>query len=526
MSHLKSPHLAFRSFDLSSQLSNFLEFILMLLCIRDTYHLITSFSMTRLLGKSNDKALKMNSNVLCLPNGESENPAIIIPAGTNGTSPLVSSYRDISHSVKGVSQVLASIGVAHGSKVVFALPNGPEVVVAFLAVVGQRAIAAPLNPQLKEMEYDDTFKLIQPSLLITVGSGSGPELAAVSAARALGIPIARCIRKLETVELELETLPTKKSSLPVSQDDIRPDDVALMLFTSGTTGRPKAVPLTHENILVSMRIIIQAHGLSPLDRCLLITPLFHVAGLCASLLCTLFSGGTAIIPPSLPGNFWQQFKDYQATWFHGVPTLHRLLLSFPRPEKMPIIRFIRSGGSELDPITFERLEREFEAPVLEIYGMTETAPGIFCNKFGSPRRLGHYPIPDSVETRVLSGNAFVQKDDGGLLGGMKGEICVRGKNIMSGYLDNPTANKDSFVDGFFRTGDVGTIHEDGYLQLTGRIKDIINKGGEKISPLEVENIINAHESVRQAVCFKIPDDIYGEDIGKFLNDLKGYQSLT
>jgi oxalate---CoA ligase len=459
----------------------------------------------------------MNSTVLYLPNEESKTPAVIIPSAANGRAPSISSYRDISSSVKSVRQVLSNIGVGKGSKVIFALPNGLEIVIAFLSVVGQRAIAAPLNPQLKESEYSDTFKLIEPSLLIVAGSGS--DVAAVSAARALGIPVGRCTRTMEAVELKVGSMAITKTHSPVTQDETRPDDVALMLYTSGTTGRPKAVPLTHENILVSMRIIIQAHKLSSTDRCLLITPLFHVAGLCASLLCTLFSGGCAIIPPSLPGNFWQHFSDYQATWFHGVPTLHRLLLSFPRPEKMPKVRFIRSGGSDLDAITFERLEKEFDAPVLEIYGMTETAPGIFCNKFNSSRRLGYYPIPDSVEVRILAGNLLAQKDEVGIVG----EICVWGRSIMSGYINNPAANRDAFVDGFFRTGDLGAIHEGGYLQLTGRIKDIINKGGEKISPSEIENIVQSHELVRQAVCFKVPDDIYGEDIGKFQ---LAFESLT
>jgi acyl-CoA synthetase (AMP-forming)/AMP-acid ligase II len=442
----------------------------------------------------------MNSIVLSLPDDISENPAVILPAA-DGANPLSFSYSDIDRTVKKWRLVLSRIGIEKGSKVVFVLPNGIEVVVAFLAVVGLSSIAVPVNPQYKEVEYAELFKLIKPSLLVTSKNDSAKhQHESVLSARALGIPVARCSRNITDLELEPDDVDATRFIRQITECEIFPEDPALLLHTSGTTGAPKGVMLTHENILVSMRIIIHAHKLSSSDRCMLITPLFHVAGLCASLLCTLFSGGCAIIPPSLPGNFWQQFKDYKATWFHGVP------------EQMPAIRFMRSGGSDLDLVTFERLEKEFQAPVLEIYGMTETAPGIFCNTFGYDRRLGHYPIPDTVEVKILSGEPAELKSEVGLVG----EICVRGRNVMSGYVNNPVANKSAFVDGFFRTGDLGAIREGNFLQLTGRIKDVINKGGEKISPSEVENVALAHDSVREAVCFKIPDDIYGEEIGKFI----------
>jgi acyl-CoA synthetase (AMP-forming)/AMP-acid ligase II len=178
---------------------------------------------------------------------------------------------------------------------------------------------------------------------------------------------------------------------------------------------------------------------------------------------------------------------------------------------MPKVRFIRSGGNDLDAITFERLEKEFNAPVPEIYGMTETAPGIFCNKIISSRRLGYYRIP-VCGSENLDCEPRCPKDEVGLVG----EICLRGRNIMSGYINNPAANREAFVDGLFRVGDFGIIHEDGYLQLTGRIKDIINKGGEKTSPSKVENIVQSHELVQRAVRFKVLYEICGEDIGKRL----------
>jgi oxalate---CoA ligase len=451
--------------------------------------------------------------VLSLPQESSEQPAVIIPA-TSDEKCTISSYGDVNRSLASLQQVLACIGIGKGSKVALALPNGLEFVVAFLAVLGQRSVAAPINPQYKQEEFNDMFQLMQPSLLITIGSDSEAPSASIVAAKTSGIPIARCFRDRQDIRLVLEGDNYAEPVALVPTHDIQPDDMALLLYTSGTTGVPKGVILTHRNILVSMRIIMQAHELSPRDRCMLITPLFHVAGLCASLLCTLFSGGCAVIPRSLSGSFWQDFKDHEATWFHGVPTLHRILLSFPRPDQMPALRFIRSGGSELSGETFRGLEEDLKAPVLEIYGLTETAPGIFCNKLESLRRPAYFPIPRAVEVKIL-----ISSNTSGALPmlekavGVVGEICVRGENVMSGYVDNPDANEQGFIDGFFRTGDLGVIHEDNYLQLTGRIKEMINKGGEKISPSEIESIVLTHEAIREVACFKVQDDMYGEDIG-------------
>jgi acyl-CoA synthetase (AMP-forming)/AMP-acid ligase II len=457
----------------------------------------------------------MDFTVLSLSQTGSEQPAIIIPA-TNYAESVIFSYNDINRSVASIQQGLARAGIGKGSKVALVLPNGLEFVTAFLAVLNQRSIAAPINPQYKQEEYNETFQLIQPSVLITVGSDSGAPSASIIAARICGIPVARCIRDRRVIKIVLEEDRYTEPVALVSICDIQPDDMALLLYTSGTTGAPKGVILTHQNILVSMKIIIQAHELSPRDRCMLITPLFHVAGLCASLLCTLFSGGCAIIPSSLAASFWQDFKDYEATWFHGVPTLHRILLSFPRPEKMPAIRFVRSGGSELSVETFRRLEEDLKAPVLEIYGLTETAPGIFCNKLGSLRRPAFFPIPSAIEVKILvSLNASEPLPILENAAEVEGEICIRGKNVMSGYVNNPAANNESFIDGFFRTGDLGVLHKDGYLQLTGRIKEVINKGGEKVSPSEIENIVLAHEAIREVACFKVQDEMYGEDIGTF-----------
>jgi acyl-CoA synthetase (AMP-forming)/AMP-acid ligase II len=302
------------------------------------------------------------------------------------------------------------------------------------------------------------------------------------------------------------------------------EDKIVMLSTSGTTGAPKLVLLSHTNLLAAMRIIIANHLLSSSDRTMIITPLYHIIGLCGSLLATLFSGGCAVIPSSLPGAFWQRCDDYGITWFHAVPTLHRLLLNFPRPggRVSPHLRFIRCGGSEISPDLYERLIA-LGPPLLEVYGMTETAPAIFCNhlKDGDMRRRSHFPIPDAVDVMILPSTALgqgINEQDASITAltktpGIVGEVCVLGQNVMEGYVENPEANSEAFLpNGYFRTGDLGTIEPGGYLKLVGRKKEVINKGGEKIGPAEIEHVALSHELVSGAACFRIADSMYGDEM--------------
>lgn len=203
------------------------------------------------------------------------------------------------------------------------------------------------------------------------------------------------------------------------------------------------------------------------------------------------------------------------TWYHAVPTLHRLLLSFPRSSDLGCLRFISCGGSALAEDTLRRLESELGRPVLERYGMTETGPGIFCNSVKLPRRSSCYPVSPDVTIRILTPSG----SDGSMLlthaTGVTGEVCIQGASVISGYVDNDAANAHSFVDGFFRTGDIGRLDLDGYLCLVGRIKEIINKGGEKIDPTEVEHLLLSHESIRDVACFRVADESYGEDVGPY-----------
>ena len=238
-------------------------------------------------------------------------------------------------------------------------------------------------------------------------------------------------------------------------------------------------------------------------------PLFHVHGLLAGFLAPLLSGGSVIVPQKFSASeFWEHFITYKANWYTAVPTIHQILLKNPPPHTKPNIRFIRSCSSPLSPRTFHELEKAFNAPVLEAYAMTEAAHQMTSNLLPPARRFpGSVGIGQGVEVKILDQNGKEVPQ------GSEAEICIRGENVTKGYLNNPEANKSSFTkEGFFRTGDQGMQDKDGYVMITGRIKELINKGGEKISPIELDNVVAQNPSVGEAVSFAIPDEMYGQDV--------------
>jgi len=254
---------------------------------------------------------------------------------------------------------------------------------------------------------------------------------------------------------------------------------------------------------------------------MLIMPLFHVHGLLASFLSPLYSGGSAIIPPKLEPSFWSTFVQHGATWYTATPTMHRMILQFPPPNQLPSIRFIRSCSSQLAPSLFHKLEEAFKAPVLESYAMTEASHLMASNPLPPARRQpGSVGQAQGVELRILDAEGSRVPQGG------EGEVCIRGASVTKGYLNNEEANRSSFTKhGFFRTGDQGKLDEEGYLTLTGRLKEMINKGGEKISPVELDNVIAQHEAVAEAVTFAMDDETYGQDVGCAVKLAEGSEGL-
>lgn len=442
-------------------------------------------------------------------------PAIIIP----GSSRLEYSYARLAQEVGRVQAQLASFNLPPGKAVAASLINSIEFTATFLATGAQQLVSAPLNPAYKASEVEFYLDDTKAGLIVLHSGAVKANSPAAQAAKKLNIPI---------VEIGVEgstgnVLLFQPGAGPVPQASgselrqARPDDVSLVLHTSGTTGRPKAVPLTHGNISRTMVNIVHTYNLTPEDRTLLVMPLFHVHGLVCGLLATLLSGGSAVIPVKFSAsNFWSTFEGELCTWYTAVPTIHQMLLAdkTPKPSASPVprLRFIRSCSSSLSPPTFEAIEKTFGAPVLEAYAMTEAAHQMTSNPLPPGKRFpGSVGLGQGVEVRII--------DDKGdeVPHGTVAEVCIRGPNVTQGYLNNEKANAESFIregrnNGFFRTGDQGRQDEHGYVRLVGRIKELINRGGEKISPLEIDAALLGISGVGEAVSFGAPDKMYGEKV--------------
>lgn len=438
----------------------------------------------------------------------SEAIAIVVP----GSPTLQISYRKLYHDVYAFQQRLARLGISVGDAVSIALPNSYPFIVAFLAASWQRGIAAPLNPAYKQSEFEFYIDDLSSALvLVPQGQADGP---AVRAARKYKAAVAECYLHPQTHEvvLEVQELGKLDGHGNRTMQLAYPDDVALVLHTSGTTGRPKAVPLSHRNLTRTMLNIKGTYALSPADRTMLVMPLFHVHGLLAGFLAPLLSGGSVIVPGAFSATtFWKHFVEHKANWYTAVPTMHQILLKNPQnwPSPVPDIRFIRSCSSPLSPKVFHDLETAFKAPVLEAYAMTEAAHQMTSNPLPpGARKAGTVGLGQGVAVRILDGSGAEVPQ------GSEGEICIRGANVTAGYLNNAAANATAFTaSGYFRTGDQGKLDEDGYVIITGRIKELINKGGEKISPIELDNALAQHPHVAEAVSFAMADEMYGQEVG-------------
>lgn len=423
-------------------------------------------------------------------------PAITVPDGPDAT------YAQFGERIERAAELLAGAGMQPGRAVSIALPNGLEFMVAFLAVARAGAIAAPLNPAYTADEFKFYMEDAEAQLVI-LPQGDHP---AREAAAELGVP---------TVDAALDddggiSLSRNGDALTVRRDAPAPspDDVALFLHTSGTTSRPKGVPLTHGNLMASIKNIADTYALTPDDVAMVVMPLFHVHGLIGVSLSTLSTGGSLVIPPRFSASrFWGEQRDSGATWYSAVPTIHQILLARADAEDAPhsSFRLIRSCSAALAPAVFDQLEARFGAPVLEAYGMTEAAHQMSSNLLPPGKRS-----PGTVG-KGTGVDIAIMDDDGNLLSaGAQSEVVIRGANVTHGYHNNPDANAEAFTNGWFRTGDQGFLDADGTLTLTGRIKELINRGGEKISPLEVDAALLEHPSVAEAVCFGVPDTMYGE----------------
>jgi acyl-CoA synthetase (AMP-forming)/AMP-acid ligase II len=424
-----------------------------------------------------------------------ENIAIVLPeAGIRVT------YKQLRDQVTEMADALASMGIGRGDRVATYLPNGLPAIVSFLAA-SVAGTAAPLNPGYREDEVNFYLEDTGAKVLLCPADAT----AARKAAEARGVPV-YALEMDGTGYVRIAGAPHGKKAAAPS-----PDDIALILHTSGSTGRPKRVPIMHKNMAASTQNIVAHYALGPKDVSLCVMPLFHVHGLVASTLSTLLSGGTVVVPGKFsPLSFWRTVRDTGATWYSAVPTIHNLLLARAgeeRPAGAEGLRFIRSCSASLPAEMMEKMERVFGVPVLEAYGMTEASHQMASNPQPPLARK-----PGSVGPGTGVGIGIMDEAGNLLPTGQRGEVVIQGPNVVSGYENNPEANEKSFTNGWFRTGDQGVLDADGYLTLTGRIKELINRGGEKIGPREIDEVLLSHPAVAEAVAFGVPHPAWGEEV--------------
>jgi acyl-CoA synthetase (AMP-forming)/AMP-acid ligase II len=394
------------------------------------------------------------------------------------------------------------MGVREGDRVALAAANGPALIVAFLALAASGAAAAPLNPALSEAELVAELDDLRVSRLLHDGVAR-----AVAAAARSDVPAS--VMGLADGLLQLDGAPG--AALEAAD---RPDALALLLHTSGTTSKPKTVPIRQRNLVASTVAVSGSYALTGDDVTVCVMPLFHVHGLVATVLATLSTGGTVLLPRFRPSAFWDDAARYGATWYTAVPTIHARLLArareFPASSKPPL-RFARSCSAPLPTALWQRYEETIGAPLVEAYGMTEAAHQMTSNPLPpGERRPGTVGRATGIEVAVLDANWQP------LPPGAEGEVAVRGPSVVDEYLDNPAATAAAFSAGWFRTGDVGRLSADGYLSLVGRLKELINRAGEKISPYEVEDVLLAHPAIAEAAAYPVPDEKYGEQVGVVL----------
>ncbi len=421
------------------------------------------------------------------------------------------SYGELRTLSTEVAAQLRDFGIGAQDRVAIVLPNGPEMATAFVTIA-QSAVTAPLNPAYQQEEYAFYLGDLNAKALVVAAGYDGPAL---GAAQACGIAVLR-LESSPDLPAGRFSLSGRQADQPAAATDgPQSDDTALILHTSGTTSRPKIVPLLHANVAASARHVRASLELTSTDRCLNVMPLFHIHGLIAAVTASLSAGASIWCAPGFDAlKFFGWMKEARPTWYTAVPTMHQAILSRAERNAEVIaanpLRFLRSSSASLPAQVMRALETTFSAPVIEAYGMTEAAhqmasnplppraqkPGSVGVAAGPLLRIAH-----EVENRLVEGT---------------GEVVISGPNVTPGYESNPDANaKNFFTDGglrWFRTGDQGALDAEGYLSLTGRLKEIINRGGEKISPLEVDGVLMDHPAVVQVVTFAMPHPKLGEEV--------------
>ncbi len=434
-----------------------------------------------------------------------------------GSSDLeaIVTYGELDALVRSVKTQLSSLGLRRGSTVALVSDNSIEFVLSLLSVLSAGGRIAPLNPALSLTELSQRLSQLSPdALLVPRHIANNLKFADSTPVWIMDFNSPGTSRTAQVVTVRGPATMAAVSVEPNTSDEDA-EYGALLMFTGGTTGSPKLVPLTERNLVASIENISSGYDLSPEDATLLVMPLFHGHGLIAGLLSTLVSGGSAYVPSTGTFSahlFWPDVVRLGVTWYTAVPTIHRILVNraskeYPKSAPVPL-RFIRSCSAPLDEELAATTAITFRAPVISAYGMTETSHQLSSNPLpgNGQNRMSSVGLPTGVEIRIVgeSGRDVAPAS--------VGEIWVRGAAVTSGYLDNLDANSASFVDGWFRSGDLGSRDEDGYIFLKGRLKEMINRAGEKISPRDIDAVLLSHPKVLEAASFGEADAMYGENV--------------
>jgi oxalate---CoA ligase len=419
-------------------------------------------------------------------------------------------YSRLLQQAEETARALVGLGIRPGDRVAIVLPNGPEMAASFLAIASITA-CAPLNPAYRAHEFEIYLTDLKPRILIVAADGGTPARAV---AEKLGISVAELSPKRGGEAGIFSLAPARSPPKKIAAEDYsKEDDVALVLHTSGTSSRPKMVALTQANLCQSARNIAASLELGAADCCLNVMPLYHIHGLIGAVLSSIGAGASIVCAPDAnPRAFFDRVDEFHPTWYTAVPSIHAAILECaPRYSgviaRAPL-RFIRSCSAALPPRLMGDLEKTFRVPVLEAYGMTEACHQVTLNPLPpAARKPGSVGIPTGTKVGIADENGNL------LAAGETGEIVIRGGNVMPGYVENDSANQNAFTGSWFRTGDVGYLDADDYLFINGRTKEIINRGGEKISPREIEEVLLDHPAIADAVVFAVPDNWLGEDVG-------------
>lgn len=415
------------------------------------------------------------------------------------------SYRELAEAVSAKKKILGMEGVEAGKKIIFMLKNGRRFAEYFYAVVSVHAIATPVNPSMTSVELEYVIDDLSADFIIT-----GKEINAVLPKNSM----------MEVKEIEKDIYLYKlHQTVEREERENSNQNTAVIMYTSGSTGKSKGVILSHRNLISKMRDIANAHALTNQDVVLCVLPWFHINGLVITLLTPMLVGHEIVVAEKFSVTyFWKWIQDYRISWFSGVPTIYSYLLSNAQNIIYDIrsLRFARSASSSLSVSVLEEFERRYRVPIIESYGITEGCSQITSNPIEKGKQK-----PGSVG--IAYGNQIKIVDETGkeTCKGVQGEVWIKGENITQGYYRKQEETEKSFCDGWFKSGDIGYLDEEGYLFLSGRKKELINRAGEKFSPREIDEVLYEIDGVELACAVGVPDEIYGEEVVAFVKLRQG-----